>query len=976
MKEDTMKKKMSNRIFASIWSVMIAIVVVAVMIGNYFALTYSSIVSSFLGQDTYRMVQTGDSTEDSEYFSKEYATSEEFAQASTELAGLIQEEGMVLLKNDNNCLPLGENQRVSLFSESSVDLIYGGTGSGAIDTSTVPTLKEAFESIGYTVNPTLWDFYLGNHEQYTRTIPSNLPNVDHAYFVNECPISEYPQEVTDSYSEYNDAAIVVISRSGGEGLDLITDSSAPDGNYLELTQEELDLLDMLQNNDTFDKIVVLLNVCNPLELGFLNDYPKIQACLWIGNLGQCGIESMVKAFNGEVNPSGRLVDTYAYDAFSAPAMQNFGESNVFLNGDEVPALSGLYGDEPGNIYVTYAEGIYVGYKYYETRYEDVVLGQGNAGNFNYAAEVAYPFGYGLSYTTFSYSNYRVVENADSFTATVDVTNTGSVAGKDVVQIYMQSPYTDYDRANGVEKASVQLVGFDKTEELAPGATETVTIEIDKSLMKAYDANGAKTYIVDAGDYYFAFGTNAHDALNNILAAKGMTVDNGMTADGNAAFTYRYTQASLDTTTYATSETGYAITNRFDDADLGYYEGSVDGGMTYLSRSDWTGTFPQQVLVTATPQMIEEMTKTGIDEDLNAVMPTTGAENGLSLISMRGLDYDDPQWEPLLDQVTVDEMYNLVRVGGYGTAAVESVGKPATTDRDGPQGISGTIGTTSGIGVSSVSYSGEIVMASSWNRDLLRRIGEMVGEAGLQMNVIGWYAPAMNIHRTPFSGRNFEYYSEDSFLSGALAAEEVSGAQSKGVFCYVKHFALNDQDAHRYGLSTYANEQAIREIYLYPFEQAIVEGGATAVMTSYNRIGTRWSAANYNLLTEVLRNEWGFHGTVLTDWASMDYMDLGIGLQAGNNQWLNTNNDLYTVSGYKDNATLVTALREATHNILYTAVNSAAMNGIDANTRIEKIIPAWQYWLLALDVVVLLGAAAGIYGIVRRCRKNKAAVSES
>ena len=966
-------KKMSNRVFAGLSTAGIAAGLAAVLVGNYFAFTYSSIISGYLGHDTFKVVETGaDPNANTTYFPSEFDTAEDFAQASTELAKKIQEEGIVLIKNDNKALPLGDSQKISLFSESSVDLIYGGTGSGAIDTSTVMNLKQAFESIGYTVNPTLWDFYTKNHEKYSRVIPSNLPNVDHTYVVNECPASEYTQEVKDSYADYSDAAVVVISRSGGEGLDLITDSSAPDGNYLALTQEEKDMLDMIQNSDAFDKIIVLLNVCNPMELGFLDDYSKIQACLWIGNLGQVGIESMVKAFNGEVNPSGRLVDTYAYDAFSAPAMQNFGESNVFLNGSDVPPLEGLYGNEPGNIYVTYAEGIYVGYKYYETRYEDVVLGQGNAGDYNYAEQVAYPFGYGLSYTTFEHSNFNVTEQDDHFTVTVDVTNTGDVAGKDVVQVYMQSPYTEYDRANGVEKAAVQLVGFDKTEMLQPGAKETVTIDVEKSLMKAYDAKNAKTYIVDAGDYYLATGINAHDALNNILAAKGKTAADGMTADGDAAFTYVHTEKELDNKTYAVSENGTEITNKFDNVDLNYYDGSVDGGLTYLSRSDWTGTFPEQVKATATQQMLDEMFKTGIDEDPNAVMPTTGANNGLSLIAMRGLDYDDPAWEELLDEVTLDEMDQLIRVGGYSTAAVPSIDKPETTDRDGPQGISGTLGTTTGLGVSSVSYSGEIVMASSWNKDLMRRIGEMVGEAGLQMNVYGWYAPAMNIHRAAFSGRNFEYYSEDPFLSGALAAEEVGGAQSKGIFCYVKHFALNDQDAHRYGMSTYANEQSIREVYLYPFEQAISKGGATAVMTSYNRVGTKWSAANENLIKGVLRGEWGFHGTVLTDWASMYFMDLGIGLQAGNNQWLNTNADLYKMDNFKNSATTVQAMREATHNILYTAVNSAAMNGISADTRIEAITPTWQYWLYALDAVVVLLAIAGFYGIYRRCKKNKQA----
>lgn len=971
MMEKKKRKKMRNGVFAGIWGTVIAIVVIALIVGNYFALSYASIISGYFGHVTSRTEGEDDSVV---YYEKEYGSAEEMFDASVELAREVEAEGMVLLQNEGNALPLGENQSISLFSESSVDLIYGGTGSGAIDASTTMDLKTAFESVGYTVNPVLWDFYEGNHEQHSRVIPSNLPGVDHSYGVNECPVSEYTQDVLDSYAEYNDAAVVVISRSGGEGLDLITDSSAPDGNYLELTQEELDMLSMIQESDAFDKIIIMLNTSNPMELGFLNDYSKIQACLWVGNLGQYGIESVVEAFTGAVNPSGKLVDTYAYDAFSAPAMQNFGESNVFANGDEVPELEGyMYGNEPGDIYVTYAEGIYVGYRYYETRYEDVVLGQGNAGAYDYEQTVAFPFGHGLSYTTFSYSNYNVEETGDGFTVSMDVTNTGDTAGKEVVQIYMQSLYTDYDRENNVEKSAVQLVGFEKTDLLDPGAAQTVTVSIDREVMKAYDANNAGTYIVDAGDYYFAAGRDAHDALNNILAAKGMTTADGMTAEGNADFAYRHTEAEMDMETYAVSETGYPIENQFEDADINYYEGSTENALAYLSRSDWENTFPERVVLTATDQMIEEMTETGMEEDPDAVMPETGADNGMKLIDLRGADYDAAEWDDLLDQLTLEEMYDLVRVGGYSTGEVVSVSKPATTDRDGPQGISGTIGTTTGVGVSAVSYSSEMVMASSWNEELLRRIGEMVGESGLQMNVIGWYAPAMNIHRTPFSGRNFEYYSEDPFLSGALASAEVGGAQSKGIFCYVKHFALNDQDAHRYGLSTYANEQAIREIYLYPFEKAVTDGGATAVMTAYNRIGTKWAGGDQGLITEVLRNEWGFHGTVLTDWASMRYMDLGIGLQAGNNQWLNTNNTFFTIEGYEDNATVVNALRESAHNILYTAVNSAAMNGFSSDTEIVRVIPTWEKWLIALDIAVGVLAVAGIVGITIRCRKYNASV---
>lgn len=692
--------------------------------------------------------------------------------------------------------------------------------------------------------------------------------------------------------------------------------------------------------ENFDKVVVLLNTQNAMELGFLEEY-DIDACLWIGALGETGAYGVASVLTGEVNPSGALVDTYAYDSLSAPSIENFG--NYTITNSEV---------DRGNTYMVYGEGIYVGYLYYETRYEDVVLGNEVKTNYDYTTTVQYPFGYGLSYTDFSWSDYSVKETDDTYEITVTVTNTGDTAGKDIVQVYMQSPYTDYDKENGIEKASVELVGFAKTSEIEAGKSETVTVSVGKEVMKTYDANGTGTYIVDAGDYYFAAGVDAHDALNNILAAKGKTTADGMDYDGKADFTAKITVNKMDTKTYAVSmATGNEITNQFEKADISYY----DSEFQYLSRSDWTGTWPTTYAdgaLKASDEMLSDL-EISFSEDENAEKPVTNTISeefgALKAATLIGADYDNDLWNVLVQQLTVEEMDKLVRIGGYATMNIESIQLPATTDKDGPAGISGTLVG----GESGTSYPPAVVLASTWNLELSEEFGRCIGEDSLALDVAVWYAPACNIHRSPYSGRNFEYYSEDGFLSGKMASSTVIGAQSKGAVVTVKHFALNDQECNRVGGAIFANEQSIRELYLEPFEYTVREGDALGMMASMNRIGARWSGGHSGLMTATLRDEWGFKGMVVTDQASFSvfaYEDLREGLEAGTDLWLNTDASLWALSDDQMTPTVLTNMQRAAKNVIYAITNSNEMNGLSEGSKLVVIMPLWKKALVTLDVV--------------------------
>ncbi|MBO4990166.1 MAG: glycoside hydrolase family 3 protein [Clostridia bacterium] len=980
------KKKISNQTFMLILFPIMAIVVAAVVFGNIMASTWSSIISKFFNHDTYKIVTVEGETVDAEYYKNDFKTEEELNAHNAEVSERIEAEGMVLLKNEESALPLKSGAKISCFSVSSVDMVYGGTGSGSIDTSTAPTLKDALEKSGFSVNETLWDFYKDkNANGHKRSSPNWRGG---QFSIKEVPWGEVSVAAASSFSEYSDAAIVVISRSGGEGSDLTAQNfgetenvAGNKGSYLELSSEEKEMLDAV--NELFDRVIVLVNANNALELGWLNEYENVKAALWVGGVGQTGMYAIAKALKGEVVPSGRLVDTYAYDADSAPAAQNAG-ANFWI--ENKPASAG-YANEADQ-YAVYQEGIYVGYRYYETRYEDKVLGRANTGDYDYASTVLYPFGYGLSYTEFEYSNFSVTEIGDSFEVSVTVKNVGDYDGKDVVEIYGQSPYTDYDVKNGVEKSAIELMGFAKTGVIKQGQSETVTVSVDKREFVSYDYKGAETYVLDAGDYYLAFGTSAHDALNNILAAKGKTVSDGMTSEGDSSFVYKWNNRSFDSVTYSTdSKTGVKITNQFEKADLTYYDDGAN--FKYLTRNDWTGTFPKafadrvdekgEKYKTFSQKLIDDLAPAYVEDKASYTMPETATTTGegLNLATLIGEDYDSQAWNDFLDKLTPESMLTTVRMGGYGNPANPALNVPATTAKDGPAGISATlIGGTKGM-----AYPTEVVIASTWNVDLAKELGEAVGNDAMFANVQAWYAPAMNTHRTAYAGRNFEYYSEDGFLAGKIGAATVAGAQSKGLICYVKHFALNDGEGvidatngikgSKDGIATFANEQAIREIYLKPFEYAVKEGGCTGIMNAFNRIGTTWCGHHGNLQKNVLRGEWGFKGCIITDNAGLpDYMEIKAGLQAGTDLWMNNNDTRYRIDGYESDPQIMTYLRESAHHVLYAIADSVAMNGLSSNTKIVHILPTWWYWVITLDVVVGALVVAGVVWTVIRVRKNK------
>ncbi|WP_235143666.1 glycoside hydrolase family 3 protein [Bifidobacterium moukalabense] len=947
MKENTMTRKGKAKkplpLAASIAMYVIAIILAAATaVGNVYANKYSDLISVYFNQPTSKVVSA--SNETTEHFTSDYASDEEREQALANMGTDILREGVTLLRNENDTLPLKKTAKISVFGQDSVDPVYGGGGAGSIDTSKARSLMDAFGKAGFDVNPTLTEFYTtGAGKDYRKTSIDAYGKG--AFAVNEVPASAYTDDVRKSFASYHDAAVVVIGRSGSESQDLPTDKLASGYTYLQLDDDERAMLKMASDN--FDKVVVLLNTQNPMELADLED-DAVDAVMWIGSLGQTGADGVAEALNGTVNPSGHLPDTYAYDLNSAPSSANSG-SYAIANGT----------DRFTSSYMTYAEGIYVGYRYYETRYEDVVLGNETRSNYDYAKQVEYPFGYGLSYTDFTWSDFSMTRTDGGFDVSVKVTNTGKTAGKDVVQLYMQSPYTDYDKANGIEKASVDLVGYAKTGTLKAGASETVTVHVDQESMKVYDSAGEGTYIVDAGDYYFAAGTDAHNALNNILAAKGKATADGMTEDGDASLTAKHTVHSQDGTTYAKSAaTGEEISNRFDDVDLATY----DDSFTYLSRSDWTGSWPATYANgewTASQEFLDALNIDTAQSEPER-KPTTGTENSsygkLNASMLMDTDYADESWNALIGQMSVKELDQLVRIGGYATKSVNSTQLPATTDKDGPAGISSTlVGGESGMG-----YPGEVVIAATWNSDLAEAFGKAIGEDSIALKVAVWYGPACNIHRNPYGGRAFEYFSEDPYLSGAMCAKVVAGAGSKGVISTVKHFALNDQETNRMGVAIFANEQTIRQLYLKPFEMSVRDGGATAMMASMNRIGSRWTGGHKGLMTDTLRGEWGFNGFVVTDQASYSvfaYEDLREGLEAGTDLWLNTDAELWKLSDNDMTDGVIANMQRAAHNISYAISRSNAMNGLSANSKIVKVTPLWRWGVYALDGVVTVGSIA-------------------
>ena len=877
------------------------------------------------------------------------------------IARQVSEEGIVLLTNQAQALPLPANSRISLFSTSSVNPVLGGTGSGWVDSDSSDTLKEALEKEGFIVNPQLWDFY--------EKIPDRNMRKDIAYQAStsqqyEAPWADYTEQVLNAFPDYSDAAIIVLSRAGGQNNDI---NYSP-FNYLELDETEREMMRQvcrLRDEGVFDRVVVIVNATNPLEMTFLQEF-QVDSCLLLGTPGQYGFNSLAEILAGKASPSGRLSDTWCYNNFAAPAMWNFAPV-AYENAVELGV------PDNADTYQVYQEGIYVGYRYFETRYEDFVMGTGNAGDYQYDATVAFPFGYGLSYTEFQWYNMntRYDPTQDAFEIRITVTNTGTLPGKDVVQIYGSSPYTDYDKKMGVEKAAVILCGYGKTQLLTPGESETLTITVPRRELASFDTYGHGTYILEAGDYYLAAARNAHEAVNNTLAVRGYTLENtdgAMTANGCSDMVYTWVQAKTDTQTYSASVSGTAITTKLSSSDPNLYEGS-DSTVTWLSRSDWTGTFPtESAKVVLTQLLIEDLQPNHYDPaeiDMSwYTIPTTEADNGLRLYDMMGKSYDDPDWDLLLDQMSFDEMVDFIRDAFHGRSAVESIQSPGTRDENGPTGLN----TSYMAGEqSATAFASPFVMGSTFNNELIHLVGYVIGNDCLRYGVSALYGPGVNTHRTAYGGRNFEYFSEDPFLSGQMAASYVSAAEELGVTTLLKHFALNDCETDRQGLGVWLQEQAAREIYLKAFQKAFEEASANGVMSAYTRWGAIWSGGNAALIQGILRDEWGCDGWIITDNVATDFITAADGLRGGTTAFDASLTLLLDFEQYENDPYIRTLMREACHRGLYALVNSAAMNGVGPNTEISRVVfgPVKVTFVLAL---IFWGLS--VYCAVRWHRRHK------
>ena len=899
------------------------------------------------------------------------SVSEETIESSREIIKETGEEGLTLVKNEGT-LPLEANTNVNVFGWASTNPIYGGTGAGAADNSGSVDILTSLTDAGFQVNQELADMY----KEYSPT--RSAGSVFYTDWSLPEPTQEYyTDDLMKEAKEFSDTSIIVLSRSGGEGQDVPLDMKAvidgtydprdevANGNdlynyfackydnngdyddfdegesYLELSNTEEAMIQKVCSE--FDNVIVVINANNTMELGWVDEYENIGSVILAPGTGATGMAALGEILNGSVNPSGKTVDTYVYDLKSTPTYNNYGNfpfSNVEDLKEELTKADEAY--EGGLPFVNYVENIYVGYKFYETAAQENLI--------NYDEIVQYPFGYGLSYTTFKQELQNLKDNGDTVSVDVTVTNTGNTAGKDVVELYYTPPYTD----GGIEKASVNLIDFGKTAVLEPGASEVVSFEIMKEDMAAYDSRGIKVenggYILEAGDYNLSVRSDSHTVLDE--ETFHVDADINYAADG---------RVSDDTT----------AVNQFQEYSA--------GRVTYLSRANG---FANYEAATAAPgeelYEMDEETKAFVSEKSVAhydstkydnpedKMPVTEADNGVTVADLTGKEYDDPLWEELLDELSVEDMINMVNLGGFQTVAVDSIGKVGTLDSDGTSGLNDWY-----IGVYGTAYPVQLLIAQTWNKDLSSRIGEGVGAEYADCRIFGAYAPAMNIHRSAFTGRNFEYYSEDSVLSGHMASATVNGMATKGVYAYLKHFALNEQETNRCSLLlTYSDEQAIREIYLKPFEICVknFDGKSLAVMSSFTFIGDRWTGANANLLNNVLRDEWGFQGMVLSDWnGSYGYQNTDDAVRNGNDAMLGffaaESNQITNTS-----PTMVLAMRQAAKNILYTVSNSGNYTIEDPNA--DKM-PNMTKLFIGIDAavaVVSLGIMALV--LVRYFKKRK------
>lgn len=865
--------------------------------------------------------------------------SDETNEEAAEVAEEIMEDGIVLLKNES-LLPLNETKKLNIFGWESINPAYGGAGSGGInDLYEIVSLNQGLENAGFSINQELVDFY----NNYGADNPE-MSIQKQSWTLPEPPVDTYSDELIKSAKEYSDVAVVVLSRKAGEGhndIPMDVRKAAYDNNsdeyddfpegehYLQLSQTERDMVDMVCSN--FDNVIVVYNGANQFELGFADEYPQIKSVVWCPGTGNVGFNALGKVFSGEVNPSGKTPDTFIYDMTTAPWWNN-AEKTEYTNLADM-AVEGMNAGTAqvyAPAFTNYVEGIYVGYKYYETAAQE--------GAIDYDKTVQYPFGYGLSYTEFEQKMGELEEKDGQISVDVEVTNTGDVAGKDVVEVYYEPPYTN----GGIEKSSANLIEFAKTDLLQPGESQTVTVTFSIEDMASYDENNAKAYVLEKGDYVISINSDSHTVLDQKT----------YTADKDVVYKGENKRASDDT----------AATNVFEDAK---------GDVTYLSRADHFANYEEATAAPASAELGEpyvseyhlnsnfDKTTYLNDED---VMPTTGADNGLTLADMRDADYDDPRWEKLLDQLTVDEMANMIAMAGYQTAAMDSVGKVATLDFDGPAAINNNF-----TGVGSIGFPIEVVVASTWNKELAQAWGECMGKISQEMGAEGWYAPGMNTHRTAFGARNYEYFSEDGVLAGNMGAKAVEGARKYGVYSYIKHFALYEGNAKM--VSVWSNEQAIREIYLKPFEISVKQGGANAVMVSWSFLGDKWTGECSNLINTVLREEWGFRGMALTDFFRNNghgFMNADAALANGVDVMLSTFNGEENNVANPEHPTAVLQMRNACKNVMYTVVSSWAYDGEHEETGMEN----WKKAGIGIDIVIALFMAGMEVLVIRGYKKRK------
>ncbi|MDR1189520.1 MAG: glycoside hydrolase family 3 C-terminal domain-containing protein [Bifidobacteriaceae bacterium] len=1003
---------MSNRKYNLIAIPLLAAVVAAAVVVTYLMNFFGPVMNQVFGRPTTVITDAvGTEDWDADYYDADSIESPEAVEAEArEMSARLGEEGFVLLKNESSTLPISTSDArqaaISVFGWSFAYPVSGGAGSGGTGTENALMPLQSLTDAGFDVNPELiaaYEAWSAEKELTSRPGRQSGPGFPGSppmrgdWQLPEMPVGQEQYAQAEAYSS---TALVWLSRDGGEGTDLPMSMGElaglepgsmgynPDKHFLELTDAEEELIAQVKQD--FETVLMVINTSNAMEIGSLQDDPSIDAILWVGGGGDGGFRAVGEILAGTVNPSGRMADTYPRDLTADPTYVNFGDrtfltsqgptQNNYLNATDANTLNNYS-------FTNYEEGIYVGYRYYETAYTEAE--NGNYPGFDYDQAVVYPFGYGLSYSTFDQEIASFDASDESISISVTVTNTGDAAGKEVVEVYYTPPYVK----GGIEKSAVNLVEFGKTEELAPGASATVSLAFKTEDMASYDAEGHQAYVLDEGDYEIKVMRNAHE----MIESRTYTLDD----------TIIFSEEGVG----ARSSDQTAATNAFSEQLA-----AISPEFTVMSRADFAGTFPEfasETDRTAPEALIAKLQKYDYtsQDDPEAELPITGADNGIQLINLRGLDYDDPLWEEFLDQFTVDEMMELTGLAGFGSLPVERLGLPQAQHSDGPIRLSASGLGTEATTVSLTSYPSEVVMASTWNKELLRELGEIIGRQSLANGVQGWYAPGANMHRSAFAGRNFEYFSEDSLLAGKLVTEEISGVGSSGLIPFMKHFAMNDQEAYRnslsrgyldteaashLGLLSWADEQTIREIYLKPWELAVKNataevkyisddegnistttvGAASGVMSSYNYIGDTWAGGSSALLKTVLRDEWGFKGAVVTDaavgavGASDNFMDIDQMIRNGGDLLLTTAE--WQAFAAPDGATTQQALRTATHNYAYALVHSNAMNNVKPSSTVTQTAAPWETALLIGDIVIGLLVAFGIWRVIRRNLKHRSA----